>query len=460
MEKYDAVIIGFGKAGKTLAAELAQRGKSVAMIEQSDKMYGGTCINVACIPTKSLIYQAKTAASRKPENFEQWSLEYEQAIVNKDKLTSFLRKQNFDSLNSKDKITIYTGTASFVSAHEIKISMGNETLTIKGDNIFINTGAETIIPDIKGIQESKYVYTSASMMDLDKLPKHLIIIGGGYIGLEFASMYATFDVKVTVLESHSRLLLKEDPDVADCVKSVLEKKNIEFILNTRVLSVKNEGEKVVVNYEDTDSKTIYNRQAEGLLLATGRKPNIEKLNLSAAGVKTNDRGTIAVDEKLRTNVPHIWAMGDVKGGPQFTYISLDDYRIIREQLFGNGKRNTKDRDMPLYSVFIDPPLSQVGMTEGEALKKGYKIKVAKITPDMIGRARILGETDGLMKAVVDEETGKILGCTLFCAESSEIINIVSVAIKTDQKWTFLRDNIFTHPSMSEGLNMLFSAISL
>ncbi|MDD6210868.1 MAG: FAD-dependent oxidoreductase [Bacteroidales bacterium] len=460
MEKYDAVIIGFGKAGKTLAAELAQRGKSVAMIEQSDKMYGGTCINVACIPTKSLIYQAKTAVSRKPGNFEQWSLEYEQAIVNKDKLTSFLRKQNFDSLNSKDKITIYTGTASFVSAHEIKISMGNETLTIKGDNIFINTGAETIIPDIKGIQENKYVYTSASMMDLDKLPEHLIIIGGGYIGLEFASMYATFDVKVTVLESHSRLLPKEDPDVADCVKSVLEKKNIEFILNTRVLSVKNEREKVVVSYEDTDSKTIYNRQAEGLLLATGRKPNIEKLNLSAAGVKITDRGTIAVDEKLRTNVPHIWAMGDVKGGPQFTYISLDDYRIIREQLFGNGKRNTNDRDMPLYSVFIDPPLSQVGMTEGEALKKGYKIKVAKITPDMIGRARILGETDGLMKAVVDEENGKILGCTLFCAESSEIINIVSVAIKTGQKWTFLRDNIFTHPSMSEGLNMLFSAISL
>ena len=282
-------------------------------------------------------------------------------------------------------------------------------------------------------------------MELTELPKRLVIVGGGYIGLEFASMYASFGSQVTVLESSSELIAREDRDIAASVQEVLEKKGVTFRLNARVQSV--DGAAVVCR--DAVTGEVLRLDADAILLATGRRPNTAGLNLSAAGVEVNERGAIIVNEHLQTTNPNIRAIGDVKGGLQFTYISLDDYRILREDLFGAGERKVSDREPVSYSVFIDPPLSRIGMNEDEARKKGLNIKVNKLPVAAIPRARTLGNTDGLFK-------DKILGCTLFGAESGEVINLVAMAMKTGQEYTFLRDFIFTHPSMSEALNDLMN----
>lgn len=458
MRRYDAIIIGFGKGGKTLAVALSAQGLKVAMIEKSKYMYGGTCINIGCIPTKILGNKSNIAKYKEIKTFEQKEEEYKNHIKNKDEVVSFLRNKNFDNLDSKDNITIYTGKASFVSQHEVKVEMEDETLVISGENIFINTGATTIIPNIKGAKESKRIYTSTTIMNNSKLPKVLAVIGGGYIGLEFASMYSNFGSKVKVFEENSHLIPREDRDIAKEVKDVLEKKGIEFKMNIKIEFIKDTGYGVNISYLNLEDNMIYEVKADAILLATGRKPNIEGLNLENLGVKITESGAIKVDDKLKTSVHNIWAIGDVNGGPQFTYISMDDYRIIKDDLFGNKKRSTKDRGNIPYSVFMDPPLSRIGLSEEEAIKKGYEIKVAKLSTASIPRAILINETDGILKAVVDSKTNKILGCTMLCAESSEIINIVQIAMKADEDYTFLRDHIFTHPTMSESLNDLFSVI--
>lgn len=444
MNKFDAIIIGFGKGGKTLATELANRKWKVAVIERSKKMYGGTCINIACIPTKSLAYQAHQGE------------DYIEAVHNKDQLISSLRQKNYDNLNQNENIEVINGEASFLSDHEVQVKNAGETKILTADKIFINTGAETVIPTIDGIQDSKFVYTSTSIMDLKELPTKLAIIGGGYIGLEFASIYSQFGSQVTVLEGSSKFIPKEDRDVADAVLQTFTKKNIEVKLNAKVIGLKDVKDGTVISFSIDGA--IQELKVDAVLVATGRKPNIEGLNLEAAGVEVTDRGAIKVDPSLKTTVPHIWALGDVKGGLQFTYISLDDYRIVRNDLFGDHSHTTNDRDVVPYSVFIDPPLSRVGISEEAAVEQGLEIKVAKLPAAAIPRARLINETEGFLKAIVDAKTNKILGATLFCAESSEVINIVSMAIQTAQDFTFLRDHIFTHPTMSEALNDLFSQI--
>ncbi|MEK3750902.1 FAD-dependent oxidoreductase [Paenibacillus sp. FSL E2-8871] len=444
MNKFDAIIIGFGKGGKTLATELANRKWKVAVIERSKKMYGGTCINIACIPTKSLAYQAHQGE------------DYIEAVHNKDQLISSLRQKNYDNLNQNENIEVINGEASFLSDHEVQVKDAGETKILTSDKIFINTGAETVIPTIDGIQDSKFVYTSTSIMDLKELPTKLAIIGGGYIGLEFASIYSQFGSQVTVLEGSSKFIPKEDRDVADAVLQTFTKKNIEVKLNAKVIGLKDVKDGAVISFSIDGA--IQELKVDAVLVATGRKPNIEGLNLEAAGVEVTDRGAIKVDPSLKTTVSHIWALGDVKGGLQFTYISLDDYRIVRNDLFGDHSHTTNDRDVVPYSVFIDPPLSRVGISEEAAVEQGLEIKVAKLPAAAIPRARLINETEGFLKAIVDAKTNKILGATLFCAESSEVINIVSMAIQTGQDFTFLRDHIFTHPTMSEALNDLFSQI--
>lgn len=450
MKKYDAIIIGFGKGGKTLAAELAKRNFTVAMIERSDKMYGGTCINIGCIPTKTLVHLAELA--EKSVSWEQKQAYYRQAIAKKEEVTSFLRQKNYHNLADNPNIMVYTGTGYFTGPDTVEVRMDKETIQLQAPKIFVNTGAETIIPPIEGIKDNPKVYISTSIMELVELPKRLVIVGGGYIGLEFASMYASFGSQVTVLEGYSELITREDRDIADSVQEVLEKKGIVFRLNARVQSV----EDTTVVYQDAVTGDVLRLEADAILLATGRRPNTAGLNLDAAGVELNERGAIIVNENLQTTNPNIRAIGDVKGGLQFTYISLDDYRIIREDLFGAGERKVSDRDPVSYSVFIDPPLSRIGMSEAEAKKKGLNIKVNRLPVAAIPRARTLGNTNGLFKVIVDADTDKILGCTLFGPESSEVINLVAMAMKTGQEYTFLRDFIFTHPSMSEALNDLMS----
>jgi len=418
-------------------------------------MYGGTCPNIACIPTKTLVHEAGIAALLYHDDYPKQANLYKQAIGRKNRLTSFLRNNNYERLSKRPNVTVYTGEGSFVSANIIKVALPEGDIELQGKEIFINTGSTPIIPAIDGIKESQKVYTSTTLLDLIVLPQHLIIVGGGYIGLEFASMYAEFGSKVTLLEGGNRFMPRNDQDIANSVKEVLEKKGIEIHLNARAQSIHDTNDGVTLTYSDVSDGTPYFVDGDAILIATGRKPMIEGLNLQAAGIGVDAHGAIVVNDQLRTTVPHVWAMGDVKGGPQFTYLSLDDFRIIRDQLFGDKKRDIGDRDPVPYAVFIDPPLAHIGLTEEEALKRGYSFKVSRLPATSVVRSRTLKQTDGMLKAIVNDHSGKIMGCTLFCAEAPEIINIVAMAMKTGQHYTFLRDFIFTHPSMSEGLNELF-----
>lgn len=457
MEKVDAIIIGFGKGGKTLAADLAKRNWTVAMIERSDKMYGGTCINIGCIPTKTLVHQANETPciTRGDEAAEKQH--YTDAIGKKNALSAMLRDRNFHNLADNPNITVYNGEASFISGNAVTVKLANgNSLELTSEHIFINTGARSIVPAIDGVKNSKHVYTSTTIMQLEQLPKRLAVIGGGYIGLEFASMYASFGSEVTLLDNHADFIPKEDRDVAAAVKAVLEKKGVEFRMNAKTESIHDDDDIVKLSCHDTEGGYRYEIEADAVLLATGRRPETTALNLSAAGIETDTRGAIVVDSHLKTANPNVWAIGDVKGGPQFTYISLDDYRIIRDDLFGSHDRNTQDRAPFPYSVFIDPPLSRIGLGEDDAKKQGIDVGVVRLPAASVPRAHTLEQTDGMLKAIIDKKTGQILGATLFCVDSSEVINLVAMAMKTGQPYTFLRDFIFTHPSMSEALNDLMS----
>ena len=456
MKKYDAVIIGFGKGGKTLAGFLAGKGQNVALIEKSDKMYGGTCINVGCIPSKKLVNSTKVLKDKGLSSIEDKEKFYAESIENKNTLIGALRGKNYEMLASKENITVYDGTGSFVSKNIVNVENNGENVQIEGEKIFINTGAATIIPNIKGLKESNYIYTSTSIMELKELPKKLTIIGAGYIGLEFASMYSEFGSEVTVIDMGDRLMPREDEEIAERVKAILEAKGIKFLLKSKIEEISDRNDKgyVKISGENGESEV----ESDAILVAIGRKPNTEGLNLEAAGVKTDERGAVVVDETLKTTADNIWAMGDVKGGLQFTYISLDDFRIIRDNVYGNGNRTINDRNVIPYSVFINPPLSRVGMTEKEAVEKGYEVKTGRLEAMAIPKGKIEGVTDGLLKTVVDAKTDKILGCTLLCNTSHEMINVVAAAIKAEQKYTFLKDMIFTHPTMSEALNDLFGSV--
>ena len=335
MNAFDVIIIGFGKGGKTLAAEFAKRGWKVAIVERSDKMHGGTCINIGCIPTKTLAHQAKIASGMKNSTFEERREFYRNAIAVKESVTSALRDKNYHNLADHPDVTVYTGVGSFVSADVVSVRTSTEEIWLTSKQIIINTGAETIIPPIEGVADNSLVYTSTSIMELTDLPRRLVIVGGGYIGLEFASMYASFGSQVTVLESYPELIAREDRDIAASVKETLEKKGIVFRMNAKVQSVNRVEDKAIVTFADSQTSEVFVLEADAVLLATGRRPNTKDLNLEVAGVEVDVRGAIIVDEYLKTTNPNIRAVGDVKGGLQFTYISLDDYRIVREDLFGD-----------------------------------------------------------------------------------------------------------------------------
>ncbi len=413
-KEYDAVIIGFGKGGKTLAGFLADRGLSVAMVERSEKMYGGTCINIACIPTKTLVHEAGKIPCRGFTDFARKAAAYRQAIARKNEVTGFLRRKNYDLLADRENVDVITGMGSFRSPHEVEVKTAGGTLLLRGEKIFINTGGETIMPPVPGVTESARVYTSTTMLELEDLPRRLVIVGAGYIALEFASFYAMFGSTVTMLERETRFLSREDEDVAASVRAALEAKGVTVITGTRVESVRDGKDETTIKYTMDGNRTMI--AADAVLMATGRRPLTDGLNLEAAGVAVTEQGAVAVNERLQTSVPHIWAMGDVKGGLQFTYISLDDFRIIRNALFGEGTRRQDDRD-PAYSVFMDIPLARLGLTEEAARARYGEVKVARLPAAAIPRARILGKTEGLLKAVVDPKTGAILGCALHCADA-------------------------------------------
>lgn len=456
MKKADAVVIGFGKGGKTLAGALAEAGRSVIMVERSDKMYGGTCINVACIPTKSLVHSAALSAAM-GGSFAEKAERYAAAIFEKDRLTGALRGKNYHKLADHPNVTVLTGDGSFLDARHVAVAMADGSREeIEAGQVFINTGARPFVPPIPGLKESRYVYLSESLLDRRDLPRRLVIIGGGYIGMEFASMYANFGSQVTVLQDGAVFLPREDQEVAGAVLESLAARGVEVLRSTKTLGVEDVGDHAEITIENADGRRVL--EAEALLVATGRRPNVAGLNLGAAGVELTDRGAVKTDEHLRTTAPNIWAMGDVAGGLQFTYISLDDFRIVKSAVLGDGSRTTANRGQVPYSVFLDPPFSRVGLTEQEARDKGYSVKIARLAAAAIPKANVLQKPTGLLKAVIDADTGLILGAHLFCEESYETINLIKLAMDAKVPYIVLRDGIYTHPTMTEALNDLFGAV--
>lgn len=448
--KFDAIIIGFGKGGKTLAGALAKMGKNVALVEKSEKMYGGTCINVGCIPSKSLVTSAAQAVLYGDAPFAEKAERYAAAIAEKRRVTTMLRGKNYDKLNTLDNVTIYTGTASFVSNTQVQVALPNETIVIEGEKIFINTGATAVIPAIPGLENNPFVYTSEQLMDEIKLPKRLVLIGAGYIGVEFANLYSAFGSEVTILQDGDTFLPREDGDIAQEIRKIMENKGIRFYMGAKVNRL--DGGKVHFTAEGGE----YALDADAILIATGRRPNTDGLNVEAAGVSLTPRGAVKVDDYLKTDAPNIWAMGDVVGGLQFTYISLDDYRIVLSQLKDEAPRGVSARKNVPYSVFMAPAFSRVGINETEAKQQGIPVRVLRMPAAAIPKAQVLRKTEGVLKAIVHAQTGKILGAMLLNEESYEMINIVKLAMDMDADYTVLRDQIFTHPTMSEALNDLFS----
>ncbi len=451
--KYDAVIIGFGKGGKTMAGALGAAGKKVALIEKSDRMYGGTCINVGCIPTKSLVYRAGLAAA-KGGSFEEKAAAYKAAMEQKEDLTARLRGKNYQKLDSNPNITVIDGTASFQSPHVVEVEKEGKTFQVEGEQIFINTGSSAFIPPIEGLKGNPYVYTSEGLLNLTELPSRLVIIGGGYIGVEFSSIYASFGSKVTILQDGDIFLPREDEEIAGAVRESLESRGIRVMTGVKVKALEQAEGKALVAVDN--GKEVQKLEAEAVLVATGRRPNTAGLNLEAAGVEIGPRGGIVTDDSLTTTAPHIYAMGDVRGGLQFTYISLDDFRIVKSKVLGDGSYTLKERGAVPYSVFLIPPFSRVGLSEKEAVEKGYKVKVARLAAAAIPKAQVLEQPAGLLKAVIDEETGLILGAHLFCQESYEMINMIKLAMDAKVPYQVLRDTIYTHPTMSEAFNDLFA----
>ena len=443
-KKYKNLIIGFGKAGKTLAKFLAAKGESVAIVEQSSRMYGGTCINIGCIPSKSLIVNGQ-----KGEDFTD-------AALQKINLVAKLNKKNYHMVADEETATVIDGKARFLSDREIEISEEGKPIQIlQTERIFINTGARAILPSILGMSESKNLVTSTGLMDLPERPEHLIVVGSGYIGLEFASMFLSYGSKVTIIDKHSIFLPQQDRDVAARVKKDLEEAGAVFKLGYEINGVFDRGEESILNIKlDGHAEEI---RGDKILLATGRKPNTSGLGLENTSVKVGEAGHILVNEKLQTTVENIWALGDVHGGPQFTYTSLDDFRIIKSQLYGDKSRTLSNRGELASSVFITPTLSNIGLTETIAQAQGTNYRLFRLEATAIPKSAVLGQSKGLLKALVDPETDEILGATLYAEDSHEVINIVSLAIKAKLPYTMLRDQIFTHPTMSEALNDLFSA---
>lgn len=460
MEKFDNIIIGFGKAGKTIAGTLNKEGQTVALIEASPKMYGGTCINVACLPSKNLI----TAAENKPKDADN-SAYYTQSVQNKKDLIAKLNNANYHNVADLDKGQVIDGTAYFVDDHTVEIQPDNgNTVQISADRIIINTGARPNVPgNIEGIADlleaGAPYYTSETLMDQEDYPASLTIIGDGFIGLEFASMFNQFGAEVNVLSNGtaSDFLRSEERDIAEVVLEALKDQGINFIFNanTETAAVDEKGQ-AVLTYEQNGAKETI--ASDAVLISVGRHANTDQLHLDKAGVELGDRGEVKVNKNLQTTKDHIYAVGDVKGGPQFTYVSLDDNRILKDAIFGDGSYNLETRSVIPTATFIEPSFASVGLTETAAKEAGYEVKVATLPVVNIPKAKVIGRTTGIYKAVVDAKTDEILGVRLLGDSAHEIINIVTTAMNAHLPYTALRDQIYTHPTLAEALNDLFGAI--
>ncbi len=456
----DVVVLGWGKGGKTLAGALGRAGRSVAVVERSPDMYGGSCINLNCVPTKTLIHQARSRPDQ--TSAETW---FRTSVGRRDDLVAKMRARNHAMLADIDTVTLVEGTARFLDSHRVEARRGGDTSVIAAETVVINTGTVPARPPIPGAATSARVHDSTSLQHVDPLPRRLVIVGGGYVGLEFAGMFAGFGSDVILVDHHDELMPGEDRDVATAVRSLLESQGVEILTGTEVSEVREEGPATFVTLTEADvqggSDVAREVAADAVLLATGRRPATEGLGLDAAGVMVDERGYVVVDERLRTTAPGVFAVGDVNGGPQFTYVSLDDYRIVADQLSAAGTRTITDRVAVPATTFLVPPLARVGLNETQARAQGRQVLVAsKAVADIAAmpRPKILGETRGLIKVVVDAETDQVVGATLLCVDAQEVINLIALAMRTGTTASQLRDGIWTHPSTTEALNEVLDAL--
>ena len=434
-QHYQNIVIGFGKGGKTLAKTLASRQEQVLLIEASPKMYGGTCINIGCIPSKTLIEAAGQG------------LDFEAAAARKAKLIAALNDKNYHMIADEASAEVWTGWARFTGNHSLEVTLTDgQTRQVTGDRIFINTGAKTALPAIPGLEGNDFVLTSTEALDLQKLPKRLVVVGAGYIGLEMADMFRTFGSEVTVLDIFDRFIPREEPEIAAQIKADMEAAGLTFYLGIQDLAF--DGGTVTYNYQGQSQRL----EADAILVAAGRRPNTAQLGLENTDIELDAQGAVVVNKHLETAVPGVYALGDVKGGPQFTYVSLDDFRIVKDQLWGDKSRKVSDRNLIPYTVFLQTPLSHVGLTEAQAVEAGHEVLVFGLPMAAVPKAKVIGNDRGSFKIIVNKADQTILGATHYGVMSPEVINFLALAIKTKVPYTEIRDFLFTHPTIAEALN--------
>jgi pyruvate/2-oxoglutarate dehydrogenase complex dihydrolipoamide dehydrogenase (E3) component len=456
MDEYDAIIIGAGQAGGPLSTALAQAGHKTAIIERVH--VGGTCINEGCTPTKTMVASARVAyLTRRAADYgvETGPISVDMKVVRKRKrdIVESFRSGSQRRIVSAEGVDLLMGEARFVEPKVVEVRLNNgEIRRLTANTVFINAGDRPSIPPIDGIKDV-LTLDSTTIMELDSVPEHLLVFGGSYIALEFGQMFRRFGSRVTIIQRSAHLLSREDTDIADEVANILHEDGVEILLKSSVLHVaQNLNGSIEMVVRTADGEQILT--GSHLLVAAGRVPNSDWLNLEAAGIETDKRGFIRVNEKLETNVPGIYALGDIKGGPAFTHISYDDFRIIRTNLIEHGDASIHDRLVP-YTVFIDPQLGRVGLSETEARASGRAIRVAKMPMNYVARALEIDESRGFMKAVVDAESGQILGCAVLGIEGGEIMAMLQMAMMGKLPYTVLRDAVFAHPTLAESLNNLF-----
>jgi pyruvate/2-oxoglutarate dehydrogenase complex dihydrolipoamide dehydrogenase (E3) component len=452
--KYDAIVIGSGQGGNPLAQQLADRGWTLALVEKAH--LGGTCINTGCTPTKTMVASAQVAHYAR--NAARWGVEgcnvrvdLPAIIARKNKVVESFRSGQQSRVDARKTLHLHRGHARFVGPRQVKV--GDQLL--EGERIFIDTGARPDIPPLPGLETVGYL-TNASIMELNEVPEHLIVLGGGYIGLEFGQMFHRFGSQVTVVHNSGQILPREDADVVAELQKALEAEGIRFLLNAHATRVERKDGRISLILGDTSgSSTI---TGSHLLVATGRKPNSDELDLDRAGVDTDQRGFIKVNGRLETSAPGIWAIGDVKGGPAFTHISYNDFQIV----FGNlieGKNLSTDKRIVPYSVFTDPQLGGIGITEKEARTKAYKLKIGRMPMSYVARAIERDETAGLMKIVVDASNDRILGASILAAEGGELVQIIGTLMLAGLPYTLLKGAIYIHPTLAEGFFGLMERVA-
>jgi pyruvate/2-oxoglutarate dehydrogenase complex dihydrolipoamide dehydrogenase (E3) component len=445
MTSYDAIVIGTGQSGPALARRLAGAGRKVAIVERD--RFGGTCVNTGCTPTKTLVasaYAMHVARRGAEYGFAvggEIKADMKRVKARKDHVAGLSEKGVERSLKKLENGTVYEGHARFVSPREVRV--GEETLT--AEKIFINVGGRAAVPEIPGLGEVPYL-TNSTILDLDFLPRHLLVLGGSYIGLEFGQMYRRFGSEVTIVEIGPRLVSREDEDVSEAIAAFLAKEGIGIQTDAKCLGVSKAGADIVMRLDCRDGA----REVRGshLLVATGRRPNTDDLGLDRAGVKQDRRGFIEVDDELRTSVPGIWALGDCNGRGAFTHTSWNDFEIVAGNLLDGDRRRISDR-IPAYALYTDPPLGRAGMTEAEVRRSGRKALVAKIAMEDVSRAFEKSETEGFMKILVDAATKEILGASFLGNAGDEVIHCVLDAMYAKAPWTVLQRAMHIHPTVAE-----------